>query len=125
MSYTAQPAKFSGTSPLIRERIQTPSGGIAFAGAPVISHERAIAASGQVTFSGTAPIVSTASYQFDVSGGVTFSGSPDVIKEKILPAAGGVNFGGSARLIFVPVGGTGTNDSDRISVGVSRKVGVS
>lgn len=36
----------------------------------------------------------------------------------------GVNFGGSARLIFVPVGGTGTNDSDRISVGVSRKVGV-
>lgn len=118
-------ASFSGASPLIRERVQTPSGGIAFAGAPVISHERAIAASGQVTFSGTAPIVSTASYQFDVSGGVTFSGSPDVIKEKILPADGGVNFGGSARLIFVPVGGTGTNDSDRISVGVSRKVGVS
>lgn len=118
-------ATFSGTSPLVRERVQTPSGGIAFAGAPVISHERAIAASGQVTFSGTAPIVSTASYQFDVSGGVTFSGSPDVIKEKILPAAGGVNFGGSARLIFVPAGGTGNNDSDRISVGVSRKVGVS
>lgn len=51
--------------------------------------------------------------------------SPEISKEKIIPADGGVNFGGSSRLIFVPVGGVGTNDSDRISVGVSRKVGVS
>lgn len=118
-------ATFSGTSPLVRERIQTPSGGIAFAGAPVISHERAIQASGQVTFSGSAPIVTTASHQLTPSGGVTFSGSPDVIKEKVIETDGGVSFGGSSRLIFVPVGGVGNNDSDRISVGVSRKIGVS
>ena len=118
-------ATFSGTSPLVKERVQTPSGGIAFAGAPVISHERAIEPSGQVTFSGSAPIVTTATYQFGPSGGVTFSGAPPVIKEKIIPVDGGVNFGGSSRLIFVPVGGVGNNDSDRISVGVSRKIGVS
>lgn len=115
---------FSGTSPNLREKLQPVSGGLSLAGTVIPRKERSILPSGQVTFSGAAPFSSTAVYQITPLGGVNFSGNPEIIKEETLESTGGTAFGGSSKLIFVPVGGVGANDSDRINVGVSRKVGV-
>jgi hypothetical protein len=127
-TYTLSPSGsfiLSGTSPLARERAVYPSGGFSLSGSATQSRERAITPSGGISLSGTAPLVDTATYALNPSGGIIFSGDPVVTRERVLAPSGGVTFNRSAKMTFVPAGGVARNDMDRISVGVSKKIGVS
>ena len=98
----------------------TPSGSIAFSGAPSQVHEHQISPSGSVIFSGTAPVIDTNTYQITPSGEIVFSGTPDQIHEKIIAAGGTITFNGTGGVIYLPAGGSGASDYQRISIGLGR-----
>lgn len=149
-TYTITPSgvvAFSGASALLRTRAFVPSGSVAFSGTAAQRRTRAIIPIGQITFSGAAPItftqpniytiVPTGSIAFSgtapnirtrvtvPTGQITFSGTAPQIRTRIQSPSGQVFFSGTAPMIFIPAGGLASSDVNRISIGVSRSVGMS
>lgn len=149
-TYTINPSgavAFSGTSALLRTRAIVPLGALTFSGTAPAIRQRAFIPTGLVTFGGTAPIIFNAPniYTIVPSGSVAFFGAAPNIRERIVVPAGEIVFGGTAPqirtrittpsgqvffsgtapMIFIPAGGVPSGDVNRISVGVSRAVGMS
>lgn len=149
-TYTINPSgavAFSGASALLRTRAYVPSGSVVFSGTSPQLRIRALIPTGLITFSGTAPItfnapniytiVPTGSITFSgtapnireritvPTGEITFSGTAPQIRTRITTPSGQVFFSGTAPMIFLPAGGLASADVNRISIGVSRAVGMS
>ncbi len=95
---------FSGTNGFLRERSFLPSGGIEFSGSAGFIRERLIVPSGGIELSG---------------------GTGGFVKEKVIAPTRNITFGGTAALIFIPDGAVIGSTINRISLKISRAIGLS
>lgn len=135
----------TGTATQLHSRSYVPSGAVLFSGtAPFeVGSTYVFAAGGTVVFSGQAGLIRAHKINTDgqitftaaaallrsravvPSGQFTLSGSAVVLKTQALAPSGNVTFSGNSGMTFIPAGSVTNTQPSRISVGVSRSIGVS
>lgn len=118
---------FSGSAPFVTQTEYTfnPSGSITFDGTiGNLLRERVIPISGSIVFSGT--VVTQRVRVIPTTGEIVFSGGITRFgREKVIAPAGQITFSGSAPFIFIPAGGVINGIINRISLKISRAIGLS
>jgi hypothetical protein len=115
---------FGGTAPLTNAAsfVFSPSGGLLFSGSATQLHGRVAIPTGGFAISGTA-----AQLHGRVSvpgGGVTFSGIVPLIKNNTIIPTGSITYGGSGNMLFTPFGFVPKTGISRVSINLTRVLGI-